>query len=123
MKISSLAVASSALFLVGAASGAHAANPCFNLSNIANSRASDDHTLYVRVGGAAIYRLDMQTQCPDLQNSKVILRSVSGSGNICNAIDLDLKVGDEGFRSACVVGAITKLTPGEAAALPSKIRP
>ena len=77
----------------------------------------------MRVGVDDIYRIDMQYPCTDLQNSKLIIRSVSGSGQICRAVDIDLKVGDQGFRSACVARSITKLTPAEAAALPRKIKP
>ena len=112
-----------ATVFAAAASGAHAAEQCFYMNNIQNSRAADDHTVYIRVGAQDIYRMDMQYPCTDLQNSKLIVRSVSGSGQICKAIDVDLKAGDQGFRSACVVRSITKLTADEAAALPSKVKP
>jgi hypothetical protein len=111
------------LAAVAGAGGAHAAEQCFYMNNIQNSRAADDHTVYLRVGVDQIYRIDMQYSCNDLQNSKLIVRSVSGSGQICKAVDIDLKVGDQGFRSACVARSITKLTPDEAAVLPRKIRP
>ena len=114
-----------ATFAIAAAvaGGAHAAEQCFYMNNIQNSRAADDHTVFMRVGVDDIYRIDMQYPCTDLQNSKLIIRSVSGSGQICRAVDIDLKVGDQGFRSACVARSITKLTPDEAAALPRKIKP
>jgi hypothetical protein len=123
MKRLSVAAVAVALAVAGGGASAHAAEQCFYMNNIQNSRAADDSTVYLRVGVSDIYRIDMQNPCPNLQNSKLIVRSVSGSGQICHAIDVDLKVADEGFRAACVARDITKLTPDEAAALPSKIRP
>jgi hypothetical protein len=123
LRIAAVAAVFVAPVFVATASGAHAAEQCFYMSNIQNSRAADDHTVYIRVGVDEIYRMDMQYPCTDLQNSKLIVRSVSGSGQICKAVDVDLKVGDQGFRSACVARSITRLTPDEAAALPRKIKP
>jgi hypothetical protein len=49
----------------------------------------------------------------------IIMVNRTGSGQICNKLDLDIRV-----RGAhCIVSGMTKLTPEEAAALPRKIKP
>jgi hypothetical protein len=82
-------------------------------------------SLYVRVGGRRVYRIDLASPCPNLDSpsSRLITRSRSGD-SVCQPVDLDLKVSvGPGFSSTCIVSGITELTPHEAAALPNAQRP
>ena len=58
-------------------------------------------------------------------SSDTIVLKERGSGNICEAIDLDISaaVNGGGLPSRCIVDKMVKLTPAEAKALPKKVQP
>ncbi|MDB5427013.1 MAG: hypothetical protein JWR47_1716 [Phenylobacterium sp.] len=95
--------------------------PCFLTRDMRNHTVGDDHTLYFDVGGRAVYRAVMSNNClaGATSSDPIILRDVTGSGRICNKLDLD--VGLRGNR--CIVESLSKLTPAEAAALPKHVKP
>lgn len=130
----SLRLAASAAILTGAIlSGpvvvnaqppAKSANQCFYTRNINGFQASDDHTLYIRVGVRDIYRLDLMTDCQGLTFRQGIgLESTPGDPWICSAIQATVVYRDTGIRNRCPVSNIHKLTPDEIAALPKRDLP
>jgi hypothetical protein len=99
---------------------------CFFVNQWQGWKAADDHTVYVNVtGGHRIYRLDMSTSCPALLDPSAILVTDSHTDSICSALDWNpLRVSEgHGMTTGCIVSKMTQLTPEQAAALPSKVRP
>ena len=72
-----------------------------------------------------VYRVDLSHGANQLTSPGVHLVSVvRGSDQVCQPIDLDLRVSDGyGFAMPIMAKAITRLTPEEIAALPKKDRP
>jgi hypothetical protein len=107
-------------------SSAQPGRSCFWVSQWYGWKAADDHTLYLSVGGNRVFRLDMASACPELTlgSSRLITSDRGGSGLICSPLDLDLRVsqGDH-ITTACMVGGMSELTPGQVAALPKSARP
>jgi hypothetical protein len=71
-----------------------------------------------------IYRLDLSygstlLTWPDSH----LINVMRGTNSICYPIDLDLKVGNNGFLEPLFIKSITKLTPEEVAAIPKKDLP
>ncbi len=103
-----------------------ARTPCFRSQDWSGWKATPDaRSLYIGVGGNRIYRLDMASACPALNQIGVhLVTRTRGSGWICHALDVDLKVSDgRAFMSACIVNGLTVLSADEAAALPKALRP
>ena len=94
---------------------------CFYTHNINGFRASDDRTLYVRVGVNDIYRLDLMNDCTGLTFRQGIgLESTPGDPWICSAIQATVVYRDLGIRNRCPVSNMHKLTPAEIAAMPKR---
>lgn len=85
----------------------------------------DSKAMYIRVGGNRLYRLDMAQACPSLNGiGMYLVTRTRGSSWICHPLDLDLKVSDgHGFKTACIVSGITRLSPEAAKALPRNQQP
>lgn len=120
----------SALALVAALSAlavptARAADQCFWVRTIDNFTVSDDEqTMYIRSGLHDIYRLDMPSRCVGLSfKTNVGIKSATGAGSICEPLDIDLIVRENGMRVPCTVTGLHKLTPAEVAVLPKKLKP
>ena len=116
----------SGLVLTAAASPSLAADACFRMSQMQGHTVADPSTLYVGVSGTRdVYRVAMSGSCLAGKTSSdpLITRNFGGSDLICKPIDLDLAVGGAGGVSHCIVSSITKLAPGELAALPKKLKP
>jgi hypothetical protein len=101
---------------------------CFRYSEMRNHKKADDSTLYLRLTGGSIYRLDMAGNClaGAMSSDPLVLTRRGGSDMICSPIDLDLKIGGGSpgsFPRPCIVDRISRLTPEQAAALPAKVRP
>jgi len=81
--------------------------------------------MYIRTGARSLYRLDFVNGCQAARGVGVhLVTRVRGSGWICDALDLDLKVADgHGFATPCIISKITPLSADEAAALPKSLRP
>ena len=97
---------------------------CFYISQVDGLRADGPRTVYARVGASTIYRFDLKSDCPDVVGApEGLVIEPTPTGSICGAMDVDLSVPSHGTTSRCLVGAIVRLTPDEAAALPAKARP
>lgn len=98
---------------------------CFSAHDWQGWKATDDHSMYIRVRMHDIYRIDFAGSCPTLSWPGAHLVTVfRGSDNVCAPLDLDLKVSDgHGIASPCMVSRITPVPYAEAAALPRKLLP
>jgi hypothetical protein len=103
---------------------------CFRTSEIANHTIGDDNTLYVRVGLADVYRLEMSNACLAGANSTdpLVMRQPPGAALACAPIDLDVSIRKGGLApgaisTPCIVRSIVRMTSSEVAALPSRLRP
>jgi hypothetical protein len=101
------------------------ARQCFLSRDWRGWRAADNHTMYIRVGMRDIYRLDLAGPYPGLlSGGGVLVHRTRGSGSICSALDLDLRVSrGRGSSTHIFVKSMTKLSPEDAAALPRHLRP
>ena len=124
-----IAAAAAVLGLAGAAHAADApaktpAPACFFSSNWDGWRSPDEKTIYFRVNVRDIYKVDLSFGSSLLMwpDSHLISR-IRGTNEICQPIDLDLAVAQDGIRDPLFVKAITKLTPEQIAAIPKKDLP
>lgn len=112
-----------------AAGGAHAADAakpqraCFLARNVDGWSATDDHTVYVRVGVKEVYRLDLLGPCPDIDWSWNLGLVSHGSSWICSPLDATIIAQSPIGPQRCPVRAVTRLTPEEIATLPPKKKP
>jgi hypothetical protein len=98
---------------------------CFYLSDWRGWTAPDKDTLYLKVRGKDVYKVDLAYGSNQLTWPGTHLVSiVRGVDSVCNPLDLDLRVSD-GFGMAIPIRAktITKLTPEQIAAIPKKYQP
>jgi hypothetical protein len=101
---------------------------CFYISQLQGNHALNDRAVLFRVGVNEIYRLDFAQRCFALTypDPKLIITPFGGVGLICHAIDIDVKVGQQGpgfFPEACIPSDLHHLTPAEVAAIPKKNLP
>jgi hypothetical protein len=101
------------------------ARQCFYLSDWRGWTAPDKDTLYMKVRGRDVYRVDLSWGSNQLTWPGTHLVSiVRGSDSICAPLDLDLRVADgSGFSMPIRAKTITKLTPEEVKAIPKKYQP
>jgi hypothetical protein len=103
--------------------GRDSGRSCFYTNSIDGYSAVDDHTLLVRVG-RDIYRAGLMSDCPGLTfRHTLVLKTATGSGSVCGAIDLDIGFTDHGITEKCPVRDLRRLSPGEVAAIPKKFLP
>ena len=96
---------------------------CFYTHDITGYSAVDDHTLLVRVG-RDIYRAELMSNCPGLTfRHTLVLKTATGSGSVCGAIDLDVGFTDHGMAEKCPVASLRRLTPAQVAAIPKRDLP
>ena len=74
------------------------------------------------------YRLDFAQRCTELTypEPKLIITPVGGIDQICGALDIDVKAGEQGPGSipiACIPSAFYKLAPAEVVTPPKKSLP
>ena len=100
------------------------ASSCFYSFNWTSWRSPDQNTIYFRVGVRDIYKVDLSggSRLLTFPESHLISQ-IRGSDIICNPIDLDLRVSEDGIQEPLFVKAITKLTAAEVAAIPKKYLP
>jgi hypothetical protein len=107
--------------------GTTAAQPptrhCFFISEWESSKAANDHTVYLKVRGKGIYRLDLASACPELLYPGAHLVTTDRMDTICEPIDWQLKITQGGMSTACIVTGMSLLTPDQVAALPRDSRP
>ena len=83
----------------------------------------DARTMYINVAGS-VYRLDLVEPYPLLKSTWAVLSDTDSSNTICSASDFKLSVTDRlGNWQAPIVKKMTRLSPGEVAALPKNLRP
>ena len=101
---------------------------CVYINQLQGNHALNDRSVIFRANVSDFYRLDFAQRCQELTypEPKLILTPVGGIGLICHAIDLDVKVGEQGpgsFPVPCIPSAFHKMTPAEVAAVPRKDLP
>jgi hypothetical protein len=102
---------------------ADTARQCFYERNINNFTTPTNRLIYIRVGVAQIYRLDLMNDCPELTFRQNLRFSRSPSGDICGPVDLQIRFQQSGVRRICQVSDMRRLSPAEVAALPKRDRP
>ncbi len=103
-------------------------NSCFYINQLQGQQALNDRSVIFRVNVSDYYRLDFAGTCPALTfpEPKLILTPVGGIGLVCNALDLDVKVSQNGpgeIPEPCIPSALHRMTPAEVAATPKKSLP
>lgn len=93
---------------------------CFYLNQVDQIRSDGPRTIYARVSGRSVYRIDLLTDCPGLEgNSRPPVMSAEPTNQVCGPMNLDIHVEGE----MCQPKAIVRLTDAEIAALPKSVRP
>ena len=123
--IPALALGAVLVAFAGPPAVAAAAPACFRLSQIQSTRPDGDKVVYAKTNGGEVYRLDMKFQCAALRNDNgLVLEPFGGTDVICHALDLDVSARNlSGPPTPCALDSITKLTPAEIAAIPSRAKP
>jgi hypothetical protein len=98
---------------------------CFYSTEWQGWKATDDHTMYIRVGMRRIFRLDFASSCHTMTWPGVHLVTVyRGGDTVCSPLDLDLRVSDgNGIAEPCIVSGLSELSPDQIAAIPKKDLP
>jgi hypothetical protein len=99
--------------------GTHA---CFLISQLQATRADGMRTIYARVSGRYIYRIDLARDCFGLpfHAQGAVLRPLT-SGAICAPSDVDISIAPTHER--CFAKDIVRLSSVDAAALSRNVRP
>jgi hypothetical protein len=99
---------------------------CFASSNWQGWNASaDGNTLYLRVTGNDVYRVELTPGAPVRKSAGYFLvNQVRGSNWICSPLDLDLTLSDEhGLRRPLIARSLQRLSAAEVAAIPAENLP
>jgi hypothetical protein len=104
---------------------------CFRTADITNHRIGDDHTLYLRTRVNGVWRVEMSAACLGgvTSDDPLVIRQPPGVPIACRAVDLDISINrggnspGGGVTTPCIPLSMTRLTPDEIAALPSRLRP
>ena len=126
MRLRMAALALAAAVVAVPVTSSAAKSECFLSGDWRGWRATpDSKAIYIRVGVSRVYRLDLSTQCPSLQQAGVhLVTRLRGGPWICHPLDLDLSISDgHGFKTPCIVNKITRPSSEEATALPKDQRP
>lgn len=98
---------------------------CFRPDQFQSWRAPNAATIYIRVIHNHYYRLDLAAKCPQLLQADSHLDTrFDGANMVCGALDWNIKVSTPfGISSACIVKAMTELSPAEVKAIPKEFKP
>ena len=98
---------------------------CFISTDWQGWASPSDDALFLRVRNNRIYRVDLLPGSGPLdRGGQFLISNVHGSGRICTANDLDLKIASaNGFSTPLFPRAIRRLTAAEVAALPPNAKP
>ena len=101
---------------------------CIYITQLQGSRPLNDRTVIFRANVSGFYELDFAQKCYALTfpDPKLIIVPFGGEGLVCHAIDLNVKVGDQGPGSiyeACIPSAFHKMTPAEVAEIDGLVPP
>jgi hypothetical protein len=91
---------------------------CFNAANVTGFRQVDSRTVDLDVGASRVFRAELVGTCPEVREAVSLgVRTRSGSGFICDDLDVELIVPSSltGPR-ACQVVSLRRRTPEELAA-------
>lgn len=100
------------------------ARQCFYLSDWRGWSAPDKDTLYLKVRGKDVYKVDLAYGSNQLTWPGTHLVSVvRGVDSVCSPLDLDLRVSDGFIATPIRAKTITKLTPEQIALIPKKDQP
>jgi hypothetical protein len=94
---------------------------CFRINQVMNSRLIGLRTLYLRLEDNSYYRMDFGGDCNDMGTEPLILHPFDNDGQVCGAVDLDVRV--RGTGQICNPTSLKRLTPDEVSAIPAKDRP
>lgn len=117
-------LSSLALVTFAHAAAAEGVKHCFTGAEMTNWRAADTRTVYLRMSGDRIYRVDLARECRTLRDfdARLVL-AIRGGHTACSAVDLGLRASDGSFVEPCFVKSLSELAPAEANALPAKLKP
>jgi len=122
-------VAASAM-LGGAASAAPAGDTngrnCFTVNDWHGWSSPSPDVLYLAVNFSDVYKVTLAHPVEGLHLvDTVLISEEAGLQSVCRAIDLHLIMTHRGggSRQGLIVSSLTRLTPGEIAAIPKKYRP
>ncbi len=99
---------------------------CFPARNWEGWTATpDSRSIYVRVLGKGVYRLDLSAPCLALQWADAHLVDPLHADYVCSPLDLQLQVTDSSrsVSMPIIVTKITGLTEAEVKALPRQLQP
>ena len=101
---------------------------CFYITQLQGDHPLGDRSVLFRAKVSDFYRLDFAQRCEALTypQPKLIMTPVGGIGLVCRALDLDVKVGEQGpgdIPEPCIPSSLHKMTPAEVAAVPKKDLP
>ena len=100
---------------------------CIDSRKLEQWKSPSPNVIFYRVGGNAIFRLDLSTGSNQLKYSDVrLVSNIRGpSFWLCTPQDFQLRVTDSHhtFTEPLIVKSITRLTPDEVAAIPPEYRP
>jgi hypothetical protein len=118
----------SLIALFGASTASRATEPhrCFLVNGGWVWKAFNARAVYLRVGSADFYRLELANNCPDVQQPGAhLIAKFRGSASVCSALDWDLSVADgaHGIPIPCIVKTMTALSPNDVARIPRSLRP
>ena len=116
-----LAALGATLPVVEAQPAHHAAGACFYLRNINGSKLADARNYYVRTDSGRVFHIEFGSDCLTAHTYPLVVSAVDNSGEICNAIGLNVTVRDTG--ESCIPTRLNLLSPDEVAALPPNARP
>ena len=102
-----------------------AAGDCFYGRDMGEWKSPDPHTMYVSATNDRYYRVQFRQPCQPLSYADAhLITKFHGPDSVCGPLDWDLQVADNhGNRQACLVTSMTRMSPEEVAAIPSKFRP
>lgn len=91
---------------------------CFFASQVNGWRTEGDDVVYLNVGVKDVYRAELFSHCPDLDNAVSIgVRTRGGGVSICDGLDVDLIVPSSIGSQTCHLTKLRKLSPDEVEAL------
>ncbi|WP_174300392.1 hypothetical protein [Caulobacter sp. S45] len=101
---------------------------CIYINQLQGSHPLNDRTVIFRANVSDFYELDFADKCYALTfpDPKLIIVPFGGEGLVCHAIDLNVKVSEQGpgaIAEPCIPSAFHKMTPAEVAAVPKKTLP
>ena len=101
---------------------------CVYITQLQGNHALGDRSVIFRANVSDFYRLDFAQQCEALTypDPRLIITPFGGEGLICHALDLDVRVAENGpgsIAEPCITKSFYKLTPAQVAAIPKKDLP